>query len=230
MSAEVPLPRRPRPRPGAPYADAPRLPEIAQVALADLVAGATREIEIGPGRGGFIQERASARPDVGILGLEVRRKWAAIVDARLAKLGLGSRARVLAEDAKEALPRLGPDASVGVVYLHFPDPWWKKRHQKRLVLDPAVLDEIARLLAESGELFVQTDVAERADQYEALLEADARFEAAGDDGASPRLAENPYDARSPRERRAIADGLPIHRLRWRRRRRRGDATCPPSPA
>ncbi len=179
--------------------------------------GAAYEIEIGPGRGGFIQERATLRPDVGIVGLEVRRKWAAIVDARVAKLGLGARARVFAEDAKEALGRLGPDASVAVVYLHFPDPWWKKRHQKRLVLDPLLLDQIARLLLPGGDLFVQTDVVERADQYEALLGDDARFAPAGDSPHSARLIENPYEARSPRERRAIADGLPIYRVRFRRR-------------
>jgi tRNA (guanine-N7-)-methyltransferase len=178
------------------------------------VKGTTYELEIGPGRGGFIQERAALRPDVGIVGLEVRRKWAAIVDGRLAARGLGDRARVFAEDAKDALVRLSPPHCLGVVYLHFPDPWWKKRHQKRLVLEPSLLDPIARLLAPGGELFVQTDVEERADQYEALLRADARFVPAGDHPGQARLAENPYEARSPRERRALADGLPIYRVRF----------------
>lgn len=199
-----------------PYKDAPRLPETGDVTLAALVAGSRYEIEIGPGRGGFIQERAVARPDVGIVGLEVRRKWAAIVDGRLAARGLAPRARVFAEDAKEALVRLGPDGVVSVVYLHFPDPWWKKRHQKRLVLELPLLDPVARLLVPGGELFVQTDVAERADQYEALIRTDARFEAAGDQPGEARLADNPYEARSPRERRAIADGLPVYRVRFRR--------------
>jgi tRNA (guanine-N7-)-methyltransferase len=63
---------------------------------------------------------------------------------------------------------------------------------------------------------VQTDVAERADQYEALLTGDARFAPSGDTDGIARLAENPYDARSPRERRALQDGLPVHRLRYRR--------------
>jgi tRNA (guanine-N7-)-methyltransferase len=204
------LPRR------GPYADAPRLPESGPVSLADLVAGTTYELEIGPGRGGFIQERATLRPDVAIVGLEVRRKWAAIVDGRLRAHGLGSRARVLAEDAKDALTRLGPPESLHAVYIHFPDPWWKKRHQKRLVLELPLLDPIARLLVTGGDLFVQTDVAERADQYEALIRADARFEAAGDHPGDARLAENPYEARSPRERRAITDGLPIYRVRFKR--------------
>lgn len=214
MPADPPSPPRPKRPARGPYADAPCLPEGAEVALVSLVGGTTFELEIGPGRGGFIQERAVARPDVGVVGLEVRRKWAAIVDGRLAARGLEGRARVFAEDAKEALPRLSPAASVSVVYLHFPDPWWKKRHQKRLVMELPVLDQIARLLVPGGHLFIQTDVSERADQYEALLRSDARFEPAGDEPASARLAENPYDARSPRERRAIADGLPIHRVRF----------------
>ena len=57
-----------------------------------------------------------------------------IVDGRLAKHGVAKRARVFAEDAKVALPRLGPDASVRRVFSHFPDPWWKKRHEKRIML------------------------------------------------------------------------------------------------
>ena len=164
-----------------------------------------------------MQERAALRADVGIVGLEVRRKWAAILDARLAARGLGDRARVFAEDAKEALRRLSPSGSLGAVYLHFPDPWWKKRHHKRLVMDLPVLDEIARLLVQGGEIFVQTDVGERAAQYQELLASDARFEPAGDCPGDPRLAENPYDARSHRERRAIADGLPVHRIRFKKK-------------
>ena len=197
-----------------PYADAPRLPEGERVDVRDVVRGAFVEIELGPGRGGFMLERAEAEPNAALLGLEIRRKWASIVDGRLAKRGLASRARVFAEDARIALPRLGPDGSVKRVFSHFPDPWWKKRHQKRIMLAPALVDEVARLLEPGGELFIQTDVEERAAQVEALLLADARFRPHGDAPGSARLAENPYVARSPRERRAIADGLPIHRVRF----------------
>ncbi|MDP9149749.1 MAG: tRNA (guanine-N(7)-)-methyltransferase, partial [Myxococcota bacterium] len=111
---------------------------------------------------------------------------------------------------------LSPDASVRRVFVHFPDPWWKKRHQKRLVVRDRFVDEVARLLEPGGELFVQTDVEERAGAYEELLRGDARFEPSGGAPASARLADNPYVARSPRERRAIADGLPVHRMRWRK--------------
>ena len=70
---------------------------------------------------------------------------------------------------------------------------------------------------EGGELYVQTDVAERADQYEEQVLLSGHFAPAGDAPGSARMAENPYGARSPREHRAIKDGLPVNRLRFVRR-------------
>lgn len=209
-----------RPRPNHPYATAPRLPEGEEVALATILPGeGPLEIEIGPGRGGFLFERSAARPDVRIVGLEIRLKWAALVDGRLQKQGLGGRARVFNADAREALPRIAPPGSIATFFLHFPDPWWKKRHEKRLVLGVPLLSGMARLLRDGGEVFVQTDVDERAVLYEAQLEEHPDFEPWGDAPGSARLAENPYGARSPREHHALADGLPIYRLRYRRRAR-----------
>lgn len=206
-----------QPRPNHPYAHAPRFPE-GEVTIDELVPGdGAFEIEIGSGRGGFLFERVGARPDVRIVGLEIRLKWAALVDERLKKQGKAPRARALNADAREALARLGPAGSVSVVYLHFPDPWWKKRHEKRLVMGAGLLDSVARLLHPGGELYVQTDVEERAAQYGAQISSHGAFEPAGDAPGSPHMAENPYAARSPREHHAIADGLPIYRMRYRRR-------------
>ena len=121
----------------------------------------------------------------------------------------------LSDRVAEAL-RDCPDASVRRFFAHFPDPWWKKRHQKRLMLAPLLLDHVARLLERGGELFVQTDVEERAAELESQLAGDTRFAPNGDAPDSPRISDHPYVARSPRERRAMADGLPIFRMRWRR--------------
>ena len=77
-----------------PYSDAPKLPEGERVDVTTLVKGEWIELEIGPGRGGFLFERARAEPNAALIGLEVRRKWASIVDARLAKQGFGERARI----------------------------------------------------------------------------------------------------------------------------------------
>lgn len=205
--------------PKHPYAHAPGLPEgEGPVSLEDFFSSkGPFEIEIGPGRGGFMFERVAAAPDIHLLGLEIRLKWAFHVDERLRKAGLSARARVLGEDAKRALARLRPTGAVRAVFLHFPDPWWKTRHRKRLVMSDVLLDEVARLLEQGGELFVQTDVEERALAYEEHIAGHPCFVAFGDREGSARMTDNPYGARSPREHRAIADGLPVHRLRYRRR-------------
>jgi len=199
------------------YDAAARLPDGDRVDPRTLAAGAWVELEVGPGRGWFLVERALAEPSAALVGIEIRRKWAMIVDQRLAARGLSARARVFAEDARTALTRFAPDASVRRVFVNFPDPWWKKRHEKRLLLQRGFIDEVARLLEPGGELFVQTDVEERARAYAQLIGEDASFLPAGDAPESARVADNPYVARSPRERRAIADSLPVHRMRWRRR-------------
>ncbi len=198
-----------------PYADAPRLPERDTVDPRLLVGAGSEpiELEIGPGRGWFLIERFEAEPNARMIGLEIRRKWAILVDRRLAARGFGERARVFAEDARGALPRF-PAACVSIAYLHFPDPWWKKRHQKRLVLTPELARELGRVIVAGGELFVQTDVVERALAYEQVVGLEPAFEPWP---GGPRLEENPYGARSPRERRAIEDRLPVVRMRWRRR-------------
>ena len=209
-----------RPRPNHPYARAPRLPEQPLVLFEELLPGAgPLEVEIGPGRGGFLFERATARPDVRMLGLEIRLKWATLVDERLRAAGFGGRVRALNADAKEALAKLGPDACVDVFYLHFPDPWWKARHSKRLVMGDVLLDSVARLLRDGGELFVQTDVEDRFELYRAQIDGHPSFEPFGDEPGSAVLALNPYQAMSPREHHAVRDGLPIHRLRYRRKSR-----------
>ncbi len=201
-----------------PYENAPRLPATGPVqvtALTEQQHGDV-EIEIGPGRGAFLIARAQERPDARVVGLEIRWKWATIVDDRLAKLGLGARARAYANDARLLLPRLQPSMSIAAFFVHFPDPWWKTRQRKRLVVGSALLDEIGRLLVPRGMLFLQTDVVERAEAYEALVGAHGAFAPDGDAARFARIADVPWHARGNREQRAEADGIPITRLRYRR--------------
>jgi tRNA (guanine-N7-)-methyltransferase len=198
------------------YALAPRLPERGPVDVRTVLGRSCPRIEIeaGPGRGGFLLGRLAAREDVGLIGFEIKRKWTVIVNERLARHGYAERGRVFAEDVRLAFPRLGPDGAVAAMFFHFPDPWWKKRHQKRLVIGTDVLEQAARLLGSGGELFIQTDVEERAIAYETQVTAHAAFAPRGDAPGSARLAENPYGARSHREVRALADAIPIYRLRF----------------
>ena len=197
-----------------PYADAPRVPEGDRIDPRELLGVGAKpvELELGPGRGGFAFERLATDPDLCLLGLEIRRKWATIVDRRLVASEFKGRARVFAEDARDVLPRF-VEGSISRVFVHFPDPWWKKRHQKRLLVGGPLLAQLVRVLCPGGELFIQTDVEERAAGYQALCDACPGLAPAP---SGPRLDENPFGARSPRERRALSDGLPVYRLLYRR--------------
>src|SRR5690349_13974635 len=197
---------------------APRPPEGPIDLGAVLPGSGPIELEIGYGRGTFLIERATTAPRSRLIGIEIKTKWSTLVAERAARLGLGN-VRAWCGDAREILARSGPDGSVARVFVHFPDPWWKKRHARRRVVGDVLLAEVARLLAPGGELFVQTDVEDRAEDYRTSLSAHDEFVLAGEDG---RVAENPYGARSNREKRAIADGLPIYRILAHRRK---DATA-----
>ena len=213
-------------KPPHPYADAPRLPDSEPLDLRAVftpragvvLAERELELEIGPGRGGFLVERCAVAPHALLVGVEIRLKAASLVDRKLEKLGLRHQARVFAGDVRGVLPRLIP-GSVARVFLHFPDPWWKKRHSKRRLTNTQTLELVARCLRVGGELFIQTDVEARANEFERAVSEVAGFVPAGRTLAgrnSPRVAENPFGARSPREHRALADGLPIYRILYRK--------------
>jgi tRNA (guanine-N7-)-methyltransferase len=180
--------------------------------FADHTQGEPYELEIGFGRGMFLIERAQAAPRSAILGVEIKRKWAYLVSERAKSLGL-TNVRVFGADARDVLARLAPDACFTRVFMHFPDPWWKKRHAKRRLTGAAMFDPVARLLTPGGELFIQTDVEDRAADFLQDLRTHGGFDVP-DPGY---VAENPYQARSNREKRAIADGLPIFRILVRRK-------------
>lgn len=190
------------------YEERAPAPPDGPVDLLALVEGdGPLELDVGFGRGRSFLERARAR--VGrIVGIELKAKLAYEVEQRRAREGLVN-ARAFRADARELLERAGPDGCVTRVFVHFPDPWWKKRHAKRMVVTDAFLDTLARLIGVGGELYVATDVEERAAEYEARLAAHGAFDVR-------RIDENPF-ARSNREVRADEDGLPVHRLLARRR-------------
>ncbi len=88
------------------------------------------------------------------------------------------RLRVCLSDCRPLLDRLLAPGSVRAVYVFFPDPWWKKRHEKRRLVSESTLDAFHRILTPGGLFHFRTDVAEYYDRVAALVSADARFVAA----------------------------------------------------
>jgi tRNA (guanine-N7-)-methyltransferase len=199
-----------KPRASNPYKEVPTLPETSRIDLREVLGGWTGpvEIEIGFGKGRFLLDRAEALPKTRFLGLETRRKWVHLVRSRQAKRRLDNVV-VLHGDARSGLSRLFPDASVQRIFINFPDPWWKARHEKRMVICPALLTESARLLVDGGDIFVQTDVDFRKDAYKVMLAGTPDLLPHSGDGETDA---NPFRARSLRENRCIETALPVYRL------------------
>jgi len=196
-----------------PYADVPGFPPSGAVSLVDCAAGAAEiELEIGFGRGRFALERARGNPGALLIGVETRRKYVHTAAALAAKHGL-TNVVFRFGDARELVARFTPDACLARVFINFPDPWWKARHAKRAVVTPALAGELARLLRPGGELFVQTDVAERAEAFRAILGGEGRLVPSSGDGF---VDANPCGAVSNRERRCVDVGVPVFRLSFRR--------------
>ena len=187
---------------------APKAPE-GPIDIESLIQGdGPLEIDIGFGRGRSLFERAQKAPGSRIVGIEIKRKWAAKVDERCKRLRLGNVC-VFSGDARELVARMQPAGTVQRAFVHFPDPWWKKKHTKRMVVAEPLLDALAKVFAPKAELFIQTDVADRAEQYLAELDRHQAFERATPTGY---IEDNPFGARSNREVRAEEDGLPIYRI------------------
>ncbi|MEM7447201.1 MAG: tRNA (guanosine(46)-N7)-methyltransferase TrmB [Myxococcota bacterium] len=188
---------------------APRAP-LGDIDLRSVTGGSEGlELDIGFGRGQSLLRRARLVPHHRIIGIEIKTKWAYRVAQRCLRESM-SNVVVWTGDAVALLARCSPSSSVHRVFVHFPDPWWKKRHQKRLLLSPPFLDTLARLMRPKGELYIQTDVEERAEQVQAMLRVHPLFD------EPCVLSENPYGNPSNRELRAEQDGLPVHRIRARR--------------
>jgi tRNA (guanine-N7-)-methyltransferase len=122
-----------------------------------LFAPPVRELwlEIGFGGGEHLLWQAGQHPDTGFLACEPFQDGVVKVLAAIAG-GKGRNIRVHAEDARTLLRQL-PTASIGRVFVLFPDPWPKRRHWKRRLLSEATLGELARVLRPAGELRMATD-------------------------------------------------------------------------
>ena len=130
---------------------------ISGIELGELFSRAAPvHLEVGSGKGTFLLHEARAHPDVNYLGIEWANKFYRYSVDRMRRWQVGN-VRVLRTDAREFIGRYLADGSVGCFHVYFPDPWPKKRHHKRRLLQPDFANAVVRCLEPGGQLHVATD-------------------------------------------------------------------------
>lgn len=174
------------PRYGIPFGDA----------LLDLDAvfgrSAPRVLDIGFGDGEALLTAAATYPGIDYLGVEVHEPGVGHLLGLIERSGLGN-IRVIAHDAVDVIDSMLGDASCDAVNLFFPDPWPKKRHHKRRIVQAVFVRAVARVLRRGGLLHVATDWAEYAEQIELVIR-ECEYFSETDAG---RLIDEPLAFRAP---------------------------------
>lgn len=164
--------------------------DFAPVRL-DLVAlfarDAPRVLEVGFGDGETLVQQALETPDTDFIGIEVHEPGIGhcLIEARKTQI---SNLRIIAHDAVDVLTHQVPSASLRRINIYFPDPWPKKRHHKRRLLQPSFIGLCADSLDSGGSLHIATDWANYAEHIDELFAQSDRFsvrERHEHDGNSP---------------------------------------------
>jgi tRNA (guanine-N7-)-methyltransferase len=171
------------------------------------------EVEIGCADAQFLFERAGQDPSRQYIGLEIREDLVHWVNRKASRLALPVQAVFCHAQLHTNI--IFPAGAAARVYVNFPDPWFKRRHQVRRMVDPVLAQQVAYLLGRGGELFVQTDVWQIAIDAMSAFDGDDRFENAAGEWTFWK-GGNPYGVRSWREQNAEETGLAVWRILYRR--------------
>lgn len=128
-------------------------------------------LEIGFGMGETTQQIAQMRPDDNFLGVEVFNAGVGALLKRIDETGI-SNIRIIQHDAVEVVRDMIAPGSLAGVHIFFPDPWPKKRHHKRRLIQPEFIGMLARRLAPGGYIHCATDWQDYAGQMLAVLSAE----------------------------------------------------------
>ncbi len=190
------------------------LPFAPQPLDAEAVFGrrAPLVVEIGFGMGDATAQIAAAMPDHDFLGIEVHVAGVGALLRRIGERGLAN-VRIVQHDAVEVLRSMIAPATLAGVHVFFPDPWPKKRHHKRRLIQPPFVALLAERLAPGGYLHCATDWQPYAEQMLEVLAAEPRLVNTAD-GFAPRPAHRPL---TKFEARGLELGHGVWDLVFRRR-------------
>lgn len=172
-------------------------------------------LDIGCGKGRFVWQMAQVEPRWNFLGLEIREP---LVDQAIGwrdELGLTNLHYLFCNANNSLQPLLAslPRGCLQRVSIQFPDPWFKRKHQKRRVVQPAIVAAVATYLGDGGELFVQSDVLEVEQEMVDRFADHPAFERCH----AGWLSENPLSIATERETSTLERGEPVYRALFRRK-------------
>lgn len=163
-------------------------------------------LEIGSGKGRFLIATATERPDVNLIGIEKSLHYHRVIRDRLLKRGL-TNVWLINHDAFLVMRDMLPEASIAEVHVYFPDPWPRKKEQKRRIIRPDALREMRRVLVDGGSGIFVTDHQEYFETAAPHVEAEFP--------RSERRVPGPDDPpRTNYEAKYRAEGRPIHEIRF----------------
>ncbi len=171
---------------------------------------APRTLEVGFNRGRFLRGLADRWADHDHVGIEVRRRYAWTVAQEMLAAEGPRNAALIWGDARLLVPALFGPGTLAGVFINFPDPWWKRKHAKRRLVDESFAAQLSVALRPGGRIWVKSDAALIADDIEGVLRGEPRLE-------GPTAFGQDDLPLSYRERKCLAAGLPITRYFFTRR-------------
>ena len=185
------------------YRQAPKPVDIESV-FAD--ADRPLLLDIGSARGRFLLRMAEAKPQWNYLGVEIRHPLVDEANRIASEEGLTNLHYTFCNAMLWLESLIGnlPPGILKAVTIQFPDPWFKKKHAKRRMVNEEMVDTIAKHLVREGRVFVQTDIEFLAEEMFDLFRADKRF-------AEVATVTNPFPVKTEREKAVEDKGLPVYR-------------------
>jgi len=172
------------------------------------------EIEIGCGRGMFIINSARQNPDVNYLGIELSARFFHLLKERVKKSAV-QNIRIIKGEAGFILKNFVPENSVAAVHIYFPDPWPKKRHWKRRLVNSGFVETVRCALVPGGQLFMATDFQDYFAEMLQAADACGGFEQVLRQEIAPNQAV-PDQAATSYERKYLIQGRMIYRATYRK--------------
>ncbi len=163
-------------------------------------------LDIGCARGRFILRMAEAEPNWNYLGVEIREPLVDEANRLAEEAGLKNLRYAFCNAMfwlGKLLERI-PESQLQMVTIQFPDPWFKKKHAKRRMVNEEMVETLAKHLAPASRVFVQTDIEFLADEMFELFRNDKRFK-------DTPITENPFHVKTEREKAVEDKSLPVFR-------------------